>query len=164
MSQSITQFSDNAIYLDTMAFYAFLRIAEPTAQQLFQRIETGQLQAYTSVLTFDELAYRLLLALIRDHHSGSPLDNLRQNETDLIAAYYPHVAPKLQRLQTLTNLTLINITGDDLISMHHLILKYHLRPRDALHLAAMHYCDCFSLISNDRDFDRVPGILRYTIP
>jgi predicted nucleic acid-binding protein len=33
---------------------------------------------------------------------------------------------------------------------------YHLRPRDALHVAAMPKCGCFDLVSHDSDFDRVP--------
>jgi hypothetical protein len=39
MSYPVTQFSSTHLYLDTMTFYAFLRVAEPVAQQLFQRIE-----------------------------------------------------------------------------------------------------------------------------
>src|SRR5690606_39015097 len=115
MSQPASEFSGTDMYLDTMAFYALLRVAEPAAQELFQRIEEGLIRAYTSVLTFDELAYRLLLALVKDNHPGSPLDNLRQDETNLIAIYYPAIAPKLQRLQSLPHLTLVALTSDDLI-------------------------------------------------
>ena len=74
MSRFLTSFTGTALYLDTMAPYALLRGIEPTAQALFARVEAGELRAYTSVLTFDELAYRLLLALIGDRYSGSPLE------------------------------------------------------------------------------------------
>ena len=40
---------------------------------------------------------------------------------------------------------------------------YHLRPRDALHLAAMQKCGCFDLVSHDADLDRVPMVRRYTL-
>jgi predicted nucleic acid-binding protein len=40
---------------------------------------------------------------------------------------------------------------------------YHLRPRDALHLAAMQKCGCFDLVSQDGDFDRVPMVRWYTL-
>lgn len=164
MSHSFHQFSGTDIYLDTTAFYAFLRIAEPAAGTLFRRIEAGELQAYTSVLTFDEIAYRLLLAHIRDHHPGSPLDNLRNDESNMIRAYYPQIATKLQRLHALANLTLLNVTAEDVTQMHEYILQHQLRPRDALHLAAMQKCGCFSLVSNDSDFDRIATITRYTVP
>jgi predicted nucleic acid-binding protein len=40
---------------------------------------------------------------------------------------------------------------------------YHLRPRDALHVAAMQKCGCFDVVSHDVDFDRVPTMQRYTL-
>ena len=40
---------------------------------------------------------------------------------------------------------------------------YLLRPRDALHLAAMQKCDCFDVVSQDSDLDRVPHIRRYVL-
>lgn len=43
-------------------------------------MQSGSLAAYTSVLTFDELGYRLLLALIKDNYPGSPLERLRDQE------------------------------------------------------------------------------------
>lgn len=59
MSQPLSDFQGSALYLDTMVFYAFLRAIEPATQSLFGRIEAGEIHAYTSVLTFDELPYRL---------------------------------------------------------------------------------------------------------
>lgn len=164
MSQSLRQFFGPEIYLDTTAFYAFLRVAEPAAGILFRQIEVGELQAYTSVLTFDEIAYRLLLAHIRDHHSGSPLDNLRNDETNMIHTYYPPIAAKLQLLHILPHLTMLSVTAKDIAQMHEYILQHQLRPRDALHLAAMQKCGCFNLVSNDSDFDRIPALTRFTIP
>lgn len=57
MSQPIATFTGNTVYLDTMIPYALLRNIEATAvKALFERIYAGELQAFTSVLTFDELA------------------------------------------------------------------------------------------------------------
>ncbi|HSJ53431.1 MAG TPA: PIN domain-containing protein [Anaerolineae bacterium] len=143
--------------------YALLRGLDPAARDLFARIEAAALQAYTSVLTFDELTYRMLLALIRDHHGGSPLEQLRHNEKQLIAQFYPEIAPHLTRLRTFPNLFLIEVTSTDLTAMDEAMHLYHLRPRDALHLAAMRKSDCFNLVSHDPDFDRVPHVQRYTL-
>jgi hypothetical protein len=63
--------------------YALLRDIEPAVTGLFERIKAGELHAYTSVLTFDELAYRLLLALIRDQYSGSPMERLRDQKVQV---------------------------------------------------------------------------------
>ena len=163
MSQPLTAFTGTALYLDTMIPYALLRGIDPAVRTLFARIEAGELQGYTSVLTFDELVYRMLLALIRDYYGGSPIDRLRDNETQLIAKFYPQLAPHLARLRAFPNLSLVDLTPTDLEMMDEGIRLYHLRPRDALHLAAMQKCGCFDLLSHDPDFDRVPMVQRYTL-
>lgn len=164
MTQPVTAFNGQTIYLDTMIPYALLRnIDSQAAKNLFQRLQDGEFRAFTSVLTFDELAYRLLLAAIRDNHSGNPLDQLRQNEAQLIATYSPKISAQLQRLQTFPNLTLLDVVSSDIMQMSQIMQKHHLRPRDALHLAAMHKCNCFSLVSQDADFDHVPYLHRFTL-
>jgi len=163
MSRSLAAFSGDVLYLDTMVPYALLRGIDSAAQELFTRIESGELRAYTSVLTFDELTYRLLLALIRDHYGGSPLERLRDEETRMIAEFYPQLAPHLARLKGFPNLSLVDLTPSDLEVMDDVMKTYHLRPRDALHLAAMQKCGCFDLLSNDPDFDRAPQVQRYTL-
>lgn len=163
MSQSLAQFTGASLYLDTMIPYALLRGLDPAAQALFTRIQAGELVAYTSALTFDELAYRLLLALIRDHYGSSPLDRLRTDEANMIAQFYPHVAPPLTQLQSFPNLTVVEVASSDIEVMNNLILRYHLKPRDALHVAAMQKINCVDLISHDAGFDRVPDLQRYTL-
>lgn len=163
MSKPVTDFTGEAVYLDTMIPYALLRGIEPAAQVLFARIQKGELSAHTSVLTFDELAYRLLLALVRDHYDGSPLEQLRSQEEKMIADFYPRLAPNLTQLRTFPNLFLVDVTAADLDAMDEVILQYHLRPRDALHLVAMRKCGCLNLVSHDTDFDRVPMVRRYTL-
>jgi len=41
------------------------------------------------------------------------------------------------------------------------MIRYQLRPRCALHLAAMQRIGRFDLASNDAHFDRIPSIRRY---
>jgi len=163
MSMSLAEFRDTTLYLDTMIPYALLRNIEPAATVLFERVKAGELHAYTSVLTFDELAYRLLLALIRERYDGSPLDHLRDHKGQVIAEFYPKLAPALARLRVFPNLTLVDVTIADLARMSENISAHHLLPRDALHLAAMQACGCFDLVSHDADFDRVPTVRRYTL-
>ena len=163
MSQILTQFSGRAVYLDTMIPYALLRGIEPAAKVLFERIQIGEIMAYTSVLTFDELAYRLLLALIRDYYAGSPLERLRDEEEQMIAEFYPQLAPYLMQLRNFPHLMIVEVTTSDLEVMSDMILQYHVRPRDGLHIAAMQKVGCFDMVSHDSDFDRVPVITRYTL-
>jgi predicted nucleic acid-binding protein len=163
MSSQINEFQGDTLYLDTMILYLFLRLQDSATEPLMRRIQVGEIRAYTSVLTFDELVYRLLLTLIRDKYGGSPLDRLRQDERSMIAEFHPFIEPKLLRLQDFPNLTLLDITPADLRQMNQNMRNYLLRPRDALHLAAMQKVNCFNLVSQDKDFDHIPSINRYTV-
>jgi len=166
MSHSIAEFLEGQIYLDTMIFYAFLR-AEPEARSVigafFERIETGTITAYTSVLTFDELAYRLILALIKDKYGGSPLERLRDGEQAMLTEFVPVIVPKLQLLKAFPHLHVTGIGPADLEAMLANMLEYSLRPRDALHLSAMRRVGCANLASNDHHFDAISDITRFAV-
>lgn len=158
MTVSLDQFNGERIYLDTMVPYMLLRGADENIHAFFRRIEDGALLAYTSVLTFDELAYRLLLAFSKEHYGGSPLEWLRTQEDKMLAEFAPTVVALLRRLQGLSNLTVLDILVSDLKTMHNAMSDYHLRPRDALHLAVIQRINCFDLASSDHHFDRVPHV------
>ena len=163
MSNPFASFIGSTVYLDTMVLYVFLRGSDPAVRVLFERIASGALQAYTSVLTFDELIYKMLLALIGDAYAGSPLEHLRDREAQLITEFYPRLSPLVTGLWMFPNLTLVDVTPADLAVVDEAMHLYHIRPRDALHLAAMQKCGCFDLVSHDADFDRVPSVRRYTL-
>lgn len=163
MSMPLADFTGSTLYLDTMIPYAMLRNIEPAAAALFERISGGEIKACSSVLAFDELTYRSLLALVRERYPGSPLDHLRARKTELVAEFYPLLLPALARLRDFPNLTWLEVTVADLAQMSENISAYHLLPRDALHLAAMQKCGCFDLVSHDADFDSVPSVRRYTL-
>ncbi|MBV7331782.1 type II toxin-antitoxin system VapC family toxin [Chloroflexi bacterium TSY] len=163
MSQPVSSFQGDSLYLDTMIFHAVLRASDEVARSLFKSIEAGEFQAYTAALTFDELAYRMLLVLIRDKYGKSPLDQLRQNRQGMVAEFYSEVETQLTQFQLLSNLIVLDITIADLTAMHQNCAQYYLLPRDSLHLAAMQKVGYTALVSLDSDFDRVEGIQRYVL-
>ncbi len=70
---------------------------------------------------------------------------------------------ELRQLRELPNLVVLDVLASDLDIMNDAISEYRLRPRDALHYAAMWRINCFDLASNDAHFDRIPELRRYTI-
>ena len=163
MSEPIRNLTDGNGYLDTMILYAYLRASHADAANLFQQIEDGALQAFTAALTFDEVAYRLLLGLIRDRYGPSPLDRLRQDQTAMIDEFYPLIEPQLVALQHFPHFTIIPVIVEDIAVMHRNARQFHLLPRDALHLSVMQRIGCTNLISEDSDFDTVTNLKRFTI-
>lgn len=162
MVASLASFSGTLIYVDTMLPYMLLRGADNSVAQFWERIEQGELNAYTSALTFDELAYRLLLAFVKDKYDGSPLDRLRSEEMKIIAEFAPQVTDLLQSMRTFPNLTVLDVYSADINVMCQTMSAYQLRPRDAVHFAAMERIGCFDIASNDPHFDRVSRIRRYS--
>ena len=162
MTTPLSAFTGAAIYLDTMMPYMLLRGVDSTVKHFFERIERGGLSAYTSILTFDELAYRLLLASIKDRYKGSLLDRLRSEEDKMMTEFAGPVAALLRRLRDLPHLVVLDVLASDLEVLNEAMVKHHFRPRDALHLAAMQRVGCFDLASNDSRFDTVPHVRRYS--
>ena len=160
---SLTDFTGQAIYLDTMLPYIFLRGIDAAAKSFFARIEDGEFLAYTSILTFDELAYRLLLAHIKDRYAGSPLDRLRHEEKQMMAEFMPSVAKLLRQMKEFPNLLTLDILASDFDRMVEAMTQFGLRPRDALHYAAMQRIECFNLASNDAHFRSISQIQCFSI-
>jgi len=163
MTLRLSEFTGRTIYLDTMMPYMLLRGVDEEIKHFFLRIERGEIIAYTSILTFDELAYRLLLALIKDNYGGSPLDYLRREENKMMSEFAEPVSASLLRLRQLPNLVVLDVLSTDLTMLTEGMILHHLRPRDALHLAAMYRIGCFDLASNDTNFDGIPQIRRYAL-
>ncbi|HHB90987.1 MAG TPA: PIN domain-containing protein [Anaerolineae bacterium] len=163
MVSQLKDFTGPSIYLDTMIPYLLLRGIEEEVKRFFLRIERGEFVAYTSILTFDELAYRLLLAFIKDRYEGSPLNHLRSRETELMVEFSEKIANLLLRFRELPHLVILDVLHTDLKALAEGMIKHQLRPRDALHLAAMQRVGCFDLASNDAHFDNVPFIRRYEL-
>jgi hypothetical protein len=59
----------------------------PTIERFLQRVIRGDIIAYVSLLTIDELYYRLLLALIKEHAGRNPLDVLREEAPGAVARH-----------------------------------------------------------------------------
>lgn len=161
MTAPLHAFDGQAVYLDTMMFYALLRGIEPSAKTFFARIESGAFSAYTSALTFDELTYRLVLALVKDAYGGSPLDHLRDHEEGLLREFAPKVTAQLSLLYTFPHLILLDVSVSDLPVMNEVMIRHQLRPRDGLHVAALRRVGCVDIASTDPHFDRVPGLRRF---
>lgn len=163
MSTSLRDFTGTTLYLDTMVFYALVRGIEPAVRDLFNKIKNDQLQAYTSVITFDELAYRMVFALAHDKYGESTPEHWKQEKTEVFSEFYPTVLPSMTLLRNFPNLTLLDVSAIDLMLMSENMGRCVLAPRDALHLSAMQKCGCFNLVSNSTTFDCVTEVHRYTL-
>jgi predicted nucleic acid-binding protein len=154
----------DAVFLDANAFVYYFapdpRWNVPCGQ-LLQRIQNQQLAGHTSAAIVSEVAHRLMTIEARTRHrwtSGKVLHRLKQS---------PHV------VQTLTNgeAAVASIVGSRVhvfvvdsglvVAAAAISRQTGLLTNDALTVALMQARGLTKIASNDPDFDRVPGIIRY---
>ena len=107
------------------------------AKEILFKIESGELSAYTSTLTWDEVVW--VVSRVLGRHDGT-------NQG--------------KKLLGFPNLEFINVDEGILTQAQTLIDKYKLNPRDAIHVASALGRKIKTVISDDEDFDQVKEIIR----
>ncbi len=107
------------------------------AKQILLSIETGELSAYTSTLTWDEVVWITKKAMGRD-------EAISQG----------------QKLLGFLNLQWIPVDEHILSQAQALMNKYNLHPRDSIHVASAINRKINLIISDDLDIDQVKEIKR----
>jgi predicted nucleic acid-binding protein len=152
------------VYVDVNVFYMYLRPDPEHLSSLrvfLERVTNGDITAYTSVLTMDELFYRFLLARIKDTYERNPLDVLREDAEEAIERCSSEIEVALRKLVRLPHLELAPVLKDDFPRMLDNINNFALLPRDALHIAVMQRLGVDEIATDDADFDRVTGLQRH---
>ena len=130
-------------YIDSNVFiYPVLYTieAEPKAKkarQILLSIEKGELQAYTSTLTWDEVVWVVSKKMGRS-------EGINQG----------------QKLLGFPNLEFVSADANILSQAQALIDKHNLTPRDSIHVASAIQTRTKTIISDDKDIDQVPEIER----
>lgn len=131
------------IYIDSNVFiFAALNREElgEKARAILKDVQEGKKAAATSALTFDEVAWKILHA--------------RGFEAALLAA---------QDILEMPSLLLLDVNASVLATSVNLMKLYRIFPRDAIHAACALNSSIFTIISEDKDFDKVKGIKRIGI-
>lgn len=154
------------VYGDANLLYMIVRPpaqVETVLRVFVERLIQGPIELYVSPLTLDEALYRLLLARVREVHGGSPLNLLRANSQMLLKSLGSEVVAALQQVLQLPHIYLVGIEATDSHQMLHNMEQHAMMPRDALHLAVLQRLELQDIVSDDADFDRVPGLQRHWI-
>jgi len=156
--------TSDQIYVDVNVFYMYLRPDPEHLSSLrifLERVASGDIIAYTSILTMDELFYRLLLARIKDTYGRNPLDVLREDAERVIKRSSPEIEAALRKFVRLPHLELMPVIKGDFPRMLDNIDAFALLPRDALHVAVMQRLEIDEIATDDADFDRVTWLQRH---
>jgi hypothetical protein len=130
-------------YIDSNIFiYPILYLVEKEpkakkAKQILLNIEKGELPAYTSTLTWDELVWVVSKTM-------GKTEGINQG----------------QKLLGFPNLNFINVDLNIVTKAQNLMEKFNLKPRDSIHIASAIEKRIKTIISDDKDLDQCPEIQR----
>jgi predicted nucleic acid-binding protein len=152
-------------YLDTNFIYAHLRSergrtlgpVEAWRARVLEEIGGGA--GVISALVLDELAYRLVLAWLRDDGDGDPLSTYRTDGRKTMRAMRRRLTATWGAVDAL-GLELQPSEHSVVATAQSLMARPGLAPRDAFHAAHALQAGCEAIASSDSEFDDVPGLRR----
>lgn len=112
-----------------------------------------------SGLVLDELAYRLILAWLRDDGEADPLSAYRSDPGSTMRAMKRRLAATWRAVDSLS-LELQPTERQVVAGAKSLMSQPGLAPRDAFHAAHALEAGCSLIASADEGFERVPGLSR----
>lgn len=152
-------------YLDTNFIYAHLRakrgatLGPVEAWRVRALDEMADGGGVISGLVLDELAYRLVLAWLRDDGDSDPLSSYRADPLKAMQAARRRLTAVWRALDALS--LELQPTGHAVVDRaKSLMARPGLPPRDAFHAAHALEASCDLIVSSDAGFDRLPGLRR----
>jgi predicted nucleic acid-binding protein len=128
---------DSNIFIYPVIYQTDAQSKAKKAKEILLSVEKGQLSAYTSTLTWDEVVWVVTKVMSRN-------DGIAQG----------------RKLLGFPNLQFIDTDENVLVAAQRLIEKYKLNPRDSIHIASALDRRLKIVISDDEDFDLVKEIKR----
>jgi predicted nucleic acid-binding protein len=150
-------------YLDTNFIYAHLRSGRDAASfqveswraRALEHLQDGE--GVISALVFDELAYRLVLAWLRDDGHADPLSTYRADPRAAMQAMRSRLTATWRAVDSLA-LELHPTDHPVAAQAKKLMARPGLAPRDAFHAAHALEAGCDLIVSSDSEFERVSGL------
>ena len=128
---------DSNVFIYPVLYQTDMQPKAKQAKEILRKIENGELSAFTSTLTWDEVVWVISKTMGRS-------DGIAQG----------------QKLLGFPNLEFISVDEGVLTQAQTLIDKYKLSPRDSIHAASALCRRIKTIISDDVDFDNVKEIER----
>lgn len=152
------------VFVDANIFVYYFApdpILQVPCGQFLQQIENQEIQAYTSSHVLAEAAHRLLTLEARTRFgwsSGKVVQRLKQNPSSMQQLTQFRTA--LERIAQ-SRILVLPASSALLVTAAGFCQHPGLLITDALSVALMQANGLTKLASDDRDFDRVPGLTRY---
>jgi len=150
-------------YLDTNFLYTHLRSKPSSAPDPIENwrravlAEVASDGAVISALVLDDLAYRLILAWLRDDGVDDPLSRYRAQPQATMRTVGRRLTATWRAVESLS-LELCPTDHAVVVGAQALMARPGLSPRDAFHAAHALVATCSLIASADTAFEQVPGL------
>lgn len=125
------------------------------------KVEHGHLNAITSPLVLDEVAYRIIVETLKSKLNISSSANVLR-KIDANPALMDHTKAELAAFIFILNnykgLKTVSIPSSVGKKSFKYIMEYNLLPRDAMHLAVIKHYKIDNVATNDDHFNTIPDL------
>lgn len=157
--------SGASLFLDANVFiYDFGPdpVLGPPSRSLLERIERGDIKGSVSAHVLNDIAHRLM-TLEACQIFGWPYTGIGQR----LRKHHAEIGRLVRSRQALDDIIAIgvqvlSVSMPDVLAAADLCRQFGLLSGDALAIAVMRSHKIADIASNDSDFDRVPGVTRYS--
>jgi len=153
--------SDERCFVDANILYYHFVETPPLSDvcsDFLKRIEDGEVIGYSSAGVLAEAVHKVMLAeaVSRWGLSRQGLAHRLQRRPELVSQLTEHlkVVPTVRAL----NFQIESITSDLLESATHISVRHSILTNDALIIAVMQQKNLTHLVTNDDDFNLIPGL------
>lgn len=147
--------SNSIVFIDSNIFiYHFLGASERCTDFL-ERIEMGDIDAYTSTVVLAEVLHRLMIAEVVEKHGVEPSKVVK------FLKHNPEIIPTLEKCENAIKeipefkVKILSIGSEAIFQSKKLRKEYSLMTNDSLNLYVMKTNGLEDIITNDSDFDEV---------
>ncbi len=164
MSKYLDEFEGERIYVESNIFL-FDALADEifgqSSVEFLERASCGEFEILTASLTIDEIAFvALKVELEKEYNITSSHVFYLKKHPDVVKILSPRVNTILENIIQLS--TIIEVNEMDIKLMGKYMEDFGLLPRDTIHLAVAHRLGISCFASNDKDFDGISEIVRYS--
>ncbi len=151
------------IFVDANIFLHHAFDLNESSVRFLQRVERGEVKAYTSPLVLEEVFFKLLIQQASNFLSKVTLEKVKSLLKDKKARerIFSPLFRYLKYLDILKigGLKVIGLVEEDMGRAIHIAGQWGLLTADALHLAVMERKEITNLASADSDFELIEGII-----
>jgi len=126
-----------------------------------RRLEEENILSIVSNLALDEVWYALLRVNLINDFEQKWHEKLR-NEPEIIDKYVPILRRATADILMLPTVIVVETPTEATLNALDFIERYHLLPRDAIHLSTALSLGVHNIVTTDLDFIRIGGINVYT--